>query len=199
MNEASVSAIYDNGAVRLDGRVYGVSAGEPLAIRVLDSEGKTVYLNQITVGSDNAFSAVFDAAQGASYVLNLGNRKFDGIYVLDVDGADIKRCNVSVAASNVSIGAIDELRAAEGAVIRATLYDSGISDFRLLVGYYKGGTLIKVQLLEKDSPYLSRTDGENTYTADMKLLDDTSADCIKIFLFDGSQSITPLTENITLE
>lgn len=199
MNEASVSAIYDNGAVRLDGRVYGVSAGEPLAIRVLDSEGKTVYLNQITVGSDNAFSAVFDAAQGASYVLNLGNRKFDGIYVLDVDGADIKRCKVSVAANNVSIGAIDELRAAEGAVIRATLYDSGINDFRLVVGYYKGGTLIKVQLLEKDSPYLSRTDGENTYTADMKQLDDTSADCIKIFMFDGSQSITPLTENITLE
>lgn len=192
-------AVYDAGAVRLSGKLFNVSAGEPLAVKVLDKEGNIVYLNQVTINENNSFSAVFKADMGESYVLNLGNRLFSGIYIVDINASDIKRCLVNVLSGKVKIETMEELRTAESAAVNVAVFDSGIEDFRLVVGCYKNGVLLNAKMFDKNSPDITSGETEGTFKVDMKAFETTNADCVKIYMFSGKNSITPLDRNIVLE
>jgi hypothetical protein len=171
--------------------------GKPITVKVLNQNGKIVYLNESVIGDNNEFEFSFKTpVYNEEYTLYLGNESFSEVYKMTFKPYAIYKAEVSLTDENrESVVALDEFINAGKIVVKSELLDKDISDFRIIVAYYSGSALNHTKVIKQED----MTERNGTYEYELEASEyDDDYDEVKVFIFDSLSGVTPLSKNIKL-
>lgn len=179
------------------GNIADSVSGEFITVKVLNENGKTVYIDQKRLDENKNFEFSFKTpSKDKQYIMYLGNKSFSGIYTISFKPYALAKASViTTNDNNAVVSNISDFASADTVVIKAELLNPNITDFKILAAYYKNAVMKKVELINKGDMLCN----SGLYKYNLKKAVGTNFDTVKVFMLDSLSNIVPLGYNLVIE
>ena len=187
-----INAYASGGKMYVDGRFSLAGEGESVGVKVFDSDGKLVYINQYSLSDNRTLSFSFPCGSG-EYSIWLGMASRDTVLKIAADGRSLAK--VSVIANGAEANSTESLAKADSVTVEASVFDKLNENFVLVAAAYKGGAMQNIKIIDRKN--MTYADGK--YSADISKDSFADADEAGFYILNSLTNITPLGENILLK
>lgn len=195
-DEISVSASRNFNKITLSGTVKKALKDENVTVKVFDSNGSIIYVNQTKTDAKGGFEFEFVPLKTSDvYVFYIANKSLSEIFSVNFDGETFTGIKLKALSNSDRVFNLCDYNSADTVTVSVDndgeVYDG---DFTVAVASYKGDALTKIEMIEKGDMLF---DG-SVYRYDIhnKI---SNADKVKIFLFNSFSNIKPLTYSVELK
>lgn len=190
--DEEINAYASGGRMYVDGRFSLGSEGESIGVKVFDSDGKLVYLNQYSLSDNRTLRFSFPCGSG-EYSIWLGMASRDTVLKIAADGSALAK--LSVIANGAEANSTESLANADSVTVEARVFDKNCEDFVLVAAAYKGGAIQSVKIIDRKN--MTYADGK--YSADISKDSFADADEAGFYILKSLTNMTPLGRNIHLK
>ena len=195
-DEISVSASRNFNKITLSGTVKKALKDENVTVKVFDSDGSIIYVNQAKTAAKGGFEFEFVPLKTSDvYVFYIANKSLSEIFSVNFDGETFTGIKLKALSNSDRVFNLSDYNSADTVTVSVDndgeVYDG---DFTVAVASYKGDALTEIEMIEKGDMLF---DG-SVYRYDIhnKI---SNADKVKIFLFNSFSNIKPLTYSVELK